>query len=273
MTVLRTRDFFKENEYLLATNSRKLYGQYHSHEFFEFIAVLDGEVLSVIDGEKKTMTSGELTLVAPGVVHNVLSSGDFHHVLNVSVTEKEMEKICAFAEIDINHLLDFSGKYIKIPEKEFDVLCENVYRVNNTDADKKILRIKNMVMKFLVFLTETDSKNTAVKNRSVERALKEISNPENLCGGVEVLAELSGYSPSRLYSIMSEEYGITPYKYIEQTRISVAENMLKYSDRSISEIALETGFANQSHFTRKFKAVLGITPLEYRKKYGINLLK
>ena len=159
-----------------------------------------------------------------------------------------------------------STKENKTVQKQMEVLMLNEdYLTENISVESK--------KKFLVFLTETDSENTAVKNRSVERALKELSNPENLCGGVEVLAELSGYSPSRLYSIMSEEYGTTPYKYIEQTRLSVAENMLKYSDRSISEIALETGFANQSHFTRRFKAALKITPLEYRKKYGINLLK
>ena len=273
MIVLKEKDFFKENGYLLATNSKKLYGKYHCHEFYEFVVVLEGEAVSVVENEKRIITAGEFTFLTPGSGHNVLSDGSKYLLLNVSVTREEMEKVLAFAETDADCLSRFKGKYFKIPEKEFSGLLENVYKINKTDSGQKILRIKNTVIKLILFMLESFVLNgKSGKNPLVERAMGEFSNPKNLCGGVEALASLSGYSVSRLYSIMKEEYGVTPYKYIEQTRISLSENMLKYSDRSISEIAAEAGFTNQSHFTRRFKSVVGVTPNEYRKKYGINLI-
>lgn len=44
--------------------------------------------------------------------------------------------------------------------------------------------------------------------------------------------------------------------------------MLKFSDYSIQRISAYFGFSSQSHFTDKFKSVIGLTPGQYRKHYG-----
>ena len=43
--------------------------------------------------------------------------------------------------------------------------------------------------------------------------------------------------------------------------------MLRYSDKSIADIADETGFTDASYFTKSFKAQFGMTPKEYRNKF------
>jgi AraC-like DNA-binding protein len=54
--------------------------------------------------------------------------------------------------------------------------------------------------------------------------------------------------------------------YIRKLRIEKAQQMLVASDHSIAEIGYLTGFSDQSHFTRIFKKISGVSPLEYRKK-------
>jgi AraC family transcriptional regulator len=60
--------------------------------------------------------------------------------------------------------------------------------------------------------------------------------------------------------------GITPHQYVTQQRIERAKRSLRSSERSISEVALECGFASQSHLNKVFKQQTGTTPKNYLKQ-------
>lgn len=81
------------------------------------------------------------------------------------------------------------------------------------------------------------------------------------------LAELSVFAETNQYTfirLFTKYFGLTPFQYLITTRINQAKRLLK-SDISITEIAMETGFSDQSHFTRVFKAQIGVTPKMYQK--------
>jgi AraC family transcriptional regulator len=63
-------------------------------------------------------------------------------------------------------------------------------------------------------------------------------------------------------------YGLTIGEFVRQTRVEFARNRLRNSDTPIVEIALEAGFAHQSHFTTVFKKLMGVTPRQYCAAVG-----
>ena len=71
-------------------------------------------------------------------------------------------------------------------------------------------------------------------------------------------------SPSHLCREFKKGLGLSIGEYIQNLRISEACRMLKVPTASLLKIALDTGFADQSHFTRAFKKVMGVTPARYR---------
>lgn len=75
-------------------------------------------------------------------------------------------------------------------------------------------------------------------------------------------ARLSKYHFARLFK---EETGQTPWAYVQRARIRRAKKLLATTDASLAEIALRTGFFDQSHFTRTFKRLEGTTPGAYRE--------
>lgn len=77
---------------------------------------------------------------------------------------------------------------------------------------------------------------------------------------LEAVTGLSRYDLARQFRLMC---GTSPYRYLLMRRLESARKQLA-GRRTLVEIALETGFADQAHFTRQFKAAYGLTPARYR---------
>jgi AraC-like DNA-binding protein len=76
------------------------------------------------------------------------------------------------------------------------------------------------------------------------------------------LSTLTGISPFHLLRAFREDVGASPFEYQTQVRITRARQMLR-SGCPIAEVALEVGFVDQSHLTRHFKRMVGVTPGRY----------
>lgn len=78
------------------------------------------------------------------------------------------------------------------------------------------------------------------------------------------LAAMACVSPPHLVRLFKKVYGITPMAYANWRRISEARRLLIESDIPIVELAAQFGYNDQSHFTRHFKTVVGLTPARFR---------
>ena len=78
------------------------------------------------------------------------------------------------------------------------------------------------------------------------------------------IAHASHLSASRLAHLFKEQMGITIIDYVTSVRIERAKGLLLATDQSCTEICFEVGYNNQSYFTRTFKALVGMTPRQFR---------
>jgi AraC family transcriptional regulator len=90
----------------------------------------------------------------------------------------------------------------------------------------------------------------------------ESSGPERISLGE--LARDAGVSVALLTRLFRARYGKSPGRYLLERRLDWAANQLLHSRRSIVDIACQAGFADQSHFTRRFRDYTGQTPARYR---------
>lgn len=81
------------------------------------------------------------------------------------------------------------------------------------------------------------------------------------------IAEALGVSESHLSRILKKETGESIQKYSMHMRIERAENLLKYSEASLTEISEYLCFSSQSHFGKVFKVYKNMTPKQYRDYY------
>lgn len=82
---------------------------------------------------------------------------------------------------------------------------------------------------------------------------------------VDDLASAVGIHPAHLMRAFRQQQGCTVGDYVRRLRVEYASHLLAQSEMSLTHIAVETGFAGQSHFHRTFKALTGLAPSEFRR--------
>lgn len=81
------------------------------------------------------------------------------------------------------------------------------------------------------------------------------------------LARQVGVSESQFRRIFANMFSMSPTHYVNVIRINAARTLLETSDMLVADIATETGFYDQSHFTKLFVRERGMTPGEYRRRH------
>lgn len=76
------------------------------------------------------------------------------------------------------------------------------------------------------------------------------------------LTSITSLSPFHLLRVFRDQVGCPPHEYQTQLRIAHARKLMRKGS-SLAEVALETGFFDQSHFSRNFKRIVGVTPGQY----------
>src|SRR5207249_3454628 len=83
---------------------------------------------------------------------------------------------------------------------------------------------------------------------------------------LDALAQQAGFSPYHFARVFRRTMGESPHHYVLRQRLEKAQRLLN-EPVPLAHVALESGFANQSHFTRTFKRHLGLTPGAYRRAW------
>lgn len=87
---------------------------------------------------------------------------------------------------------------------------------------------------------------------------------------LDTLSDLVRANKYHLLRAFSRAKGVTPYRYVQTVRINRAKNLIR-TGRSLSDVAFETGFSDQSHFSSFFKNFIGITPKKYKDLFQRDL--
>jgi PAS domain S-box-containing protein len=79
-----------------------------------------------------------------------------------------------------------------------------------------------------------------------------------------LLARHAGLPSVRFARLIKRIFGLTPHQLITQTRLAAASRLLRETNRSLADIAVDCGFYDHSAFTRAFRSATNLTPSQYR---------
>jgi AraC-like DNA-binding protein len=81
---------------------------------------------------------------------------------------------------------------------------------------------------------------------------------------LETLADIAGLSKWHFARAFKQSVGTPPHFYVIRRRLERAQELLAETDLSLAQIALRSGFGDQSHFSRRFRMFFGVTPRSFR---------
>lgn len=117
------------------------------------------------------------------------------------------------------------------------------------------------------FLQAVDNPRIKAKHQTVQKVLTHIEENLEKTLNRDQVAKRVGISPSRLSHLLKEETGESFSDIVKRYRMEQARDILLSSDKSISNVALQTGYCDQSHFTKVFQKYFSVSPMEYRRKH------
>lgn len=85
---------------------------------------------------------------------------------------------------------------------------------------------------------------------------------------LDELARRAGMSKSTFKRTFTRLFEVSPGQYLLRVRLNAARRLLETTDRLISDVALDCGFYDQSHFSRLFRRARGLTPGAYRRAHA-----
>lgn len=108
------------------------------------------------------------------------------------------------------------------------------------------------------------SKRGGLPPRSVRQVRQYVSAHIDQKISIQTLAALVGLSKFHFCRAFKRSEGITPLRFVLRCRVTWVAHLLATTELPLSRIAFAAGFADQSHCTRRFRELIGITPSRYR---------
>ena len=144
-----------------------------------------------------------------------------------------------YANVEIYDLFSLSGcRSVEELEQILRGVCESIINARNPEEQLPLIQ---RVMRIMT-VNYTDSDFT-----------------------LSQAAELAGITPVRLSNEFKTKMGMTPMDYLTMLRMEEAKKLLRQTDLNVSDVCRQSGYADASSFTRRFKQYAQVTPLQYRQ--------
>ena len=236
----------------------------------------DAYTIGINDGGRgQFLCRGRLHFAVPNVFHLInpgeVHTGEVHSdrgwaFRNFYISSEQLQAALLHLDWEPSELPCFSQPTTDDPalRPKFEALFSSL-----TDP-KALLQQQSLLLDFIAQLfchgsaTDFPDCRPTQLSKSVQdiKAYLEAYYSENIT--IDTLANLVNLSPSYLIRSFRQQIGLPPHSYQRHWQILQAKRSL-YTSQSLAEIAAEHGFYDQSHLTRHFKRMFGVTPGEYRK--------
>ena len=238
----------------------------HLHRAFCIGAVEEGEIIFNIDGDEVLLKPGTLTLINPETLHScnprsteVRSFSMLYLSLDWCLSiQQSLWQNSEFIPADCNTVKDRTlyQLYVETLESLFD-------DAHLLEKEQKIVFFIETVFARCCYPT------VPVMNRG--QGLREfkqwLSINLEMDQTLESYASRKKINPYTLLRHFRSNYGVTPYAYRLNCRIEHARKLLQQGIE-IGDVAQMSGFFDQSHFHRHFKAMTSTTPKQYQQNFS-----
>ena len=249
---------------------------YHTHEnIYEIFFTTQPNSIHYWKNEKCFLEKNTLCILPPKSCHS----------LTPATPLKTSRKISHFnLIIDCNYVDNFLITHNMHKNDFIESILNDGFLINLKQEEYRYL---NYLAKQLTYYSTSETNYSQIINlflytafsvascrytistpsHSIESKIKSaFDNYEMLDQSIDSVCEFFGTKPMYIIAAFKKLTGPTIIQYRNLKRIDFAKNLLQYTDYSIVDISIKTGYFSSSHFGKNFKNIVGMSPLQYRLK-------
>jgi len=256
----------------------------HCHGFDELVFVLKGSGVHVIDKDEYPLIRGDVFVVRDSHSHmfnhpkhltlaNVIYQWDFFHELEKEFADNIGFKALFETEPRYRKKHKFKAR-LRLTPQQLDIILPLIKLMDEETQAKRYdykFAVEHVFKLILIQVCRYYTETTAPRSIGLVKISSAIDYMEKNYSediSIDSLALRSGMASSSFRRIFKQTTGLAPTDFLIQLRIEKAAEMLLHKNVKVTDVCLASGFWNSSYFTRKFKKIMGMTPLEYRKKHA-----
>jgi AraC-like DNA-binding protein len=239
----------------------------HTHDQFGIGVVDRGAHSSWSDRGQVEATPGDLICVNPGEVHDGRPLRERSRSWRLLYLEPR-----ALTEVleDVTEGSSQSFMFVAPVFVDDDVrrLFNSAFRQVVQASQRDVMECETALLRLMAGLQRHSTSGGRRQERStpcIARVRARIDADPTACSSLTELAGAVGLSRYQLIRGFARATGLTPHAYILQRRMALARQLLG-TRRDVAEVALLTGFYDQSHLTRYFVRQFGVTPWRYVRR-------
>ena len=253
----------------------------HSHDFSELVIVTNGSAMHWLEGTDFPVAAGDIFLLQGRQRHyfhqrtNLELINIMYDPNQIGLPENELRRMpgyCAMFMLEPNYRRQhrFASRLHlgRVLLARAERLAEEmeVESISTDTGHSIVLRAK--LMELLVFLSRAYTNSDSVEAHALLRLGDVIGALESDYAKdwkLDDLVKVAHMSRSNLMRTFRKATGKTPIEYLLRIRIQRAMAMLRNSDRTITEIAMEVGFNDSNYFSRQFRRITNESPRDFRR--------
>ena len=248
----------------------------HDHSAVEILLTLEGSVTYTVDDIVYQVRKGEVLIIPPDMQHALSMGEESSRYLFLFEPEgilsmRDIKTLTPYFHRPF-HLRDGSEAHVRI--RELLLKLKDVYEKRelmwNTVCYSYLLRVYAILgQRYLNGVrNRIPDGGRIVESEVITASMTYINNHYKQDLSLEDVAEFAGFSRYYFSRSFKKQTGYSFKDYLCEKRLQVATDLLIRTDKSMKDVAAESGFGSVATFNRVFREKKGCTPTQFRAIYG-----
>lgn len=250
----------------------------HYHDAFEVYYMRAGERYYFIKDRTYRIQPGDLVLIDKHVLHKTQNITNSHERILIHYRDGFLDPIGESCGWDPRSVFEHPIIRLNIKQQAVvESLLDKLLEESRSKTPESQLYVKVALTELLLYAGRCAREQTGAATRSepdnpmferVSAVAAYINSHFAEALSLTLLSGLFHINPHYLSRIFNKVTGFSYVEYVNLVRLKEAQKLLLDGELNVTEVAASVGFESLSHFGRVFKAAMGMSPKNYRKRYG-----
>lgn len=228
----------------------------HWHDYCTIDVITEGNAIHYTPLKQQDIIKGYMHLVMPSDIH-FIGSLEGCSIISIRFSPTLISD-------NLKELLNSPSKSTQLNESNFKAVTGIITAMSEYQNDK--ILVQHLLESLLLILQNNVSKNENELSDSMKKVTNYLDLHFRENPSLNKAAAVGSYNPSYFSSLFKKTTGYSYTEYLNVKKLNYACAIMNQKDLTLTDIALSAGFVSATAFNHTFKAFMGITPKEYRKK-------